>query len=35
MRSLMMRARVALRLRRDRVLRLSWRASWRIAGEMQ
>ncbi len=34
MRSLMTRARVTLNLRRDRALRLSWRASWRIAGEM-
>lgn len=33
--ALMQRCRVALHLRRDRVLRLTWRASWRIAGEMR
>ncbi len=35
MRSLMIRTCVAFRLRRDPALRLSWRSSWRIAGEMQ
>ncbi|VEH23202.1 Uncharacterised protein [Bordetella hinzii] len=33
--ALMQRFRVAFHLRRDRALRLTWRASWRIAGEMQ
>ena len=35
MRGMMKRARVTINLHRDRVLRLTWRASWRIAGEMQ